>query len=145
MDRRLTQPRLLIAASGPAMQIMRHVWRDYAELRCALYMEDACRELEAGIDIVLCTLHFDESSLFELLRHARAICPQVPFICCRARVTAVRRAGIEAARLAALAHGAAGYVDLPVLQQRHGRAVGEQLFRDAVLRHSAARSVIHLP
>ena len=134
MDMRTQIPRLLIAASGPGMPVMQQVWQGHAELRCALYMEDARRALDAGIDIVLCTLHFDESSMFELLRHARAAHPQAPFICCRARETKLRRAAIEAARVAALARGATCYVDLPALQRMHGRALGEQLFREVVLR-----------
>jgi hypothetical protein len=138
-------PRLLVAASGPGIPVMRHVWRDHAELRCALYMEDARRELLAPTDIVLCTLHFHESSMFDLLRHAQAAQPRAPFICCRVRETKLRRAAIEAARLAAIAHGAVAYVDLPALQQRHGCTGGERLFREEVLRHWVSSGVRPVP
>jgi hypothetical protein len=145
MDTRAALPRLLIAASGPGMAVMRHVWEGHAELRCALYMEEALRELEGGIDLVLCSLHFDESSMFELLHHVRTVHPGVPFVGCCVRETRLRRAGMEATRLAALAGGAAGYVDLAALRRRHGCARGDHLFRHAVLQHRRVSGVPYLP
>lgn len=137
-------PCVLLAATEAGLAVLHAILHGHARLRCALSLPEALAlAAERDVDLVLCTFQFAESQMFEFLRLCQAGRPELPFVCCRVLNGRLERGAIAAARHAAVVHGAAGYLDLPVLLQRHGAEEGGRMFRDAVLAHCVKQDLRH--
>jgi hypothetical protein len=93
----------------------------------------------AGISLVACGVHFDESRMFDLLRYVRESYPGIPFVCCRVLETRVSRRFIEAAALSATNLGAVTFFDLPGRAAAIGREAAEQELRGVLFRAGQGR------
>ena len=79
--------RILVAASPEPQVILKRVLEPH-ELTCAETMEQAEQLLgEHTYDLIICTIVFDESKMFDLLRLAksRPEWRRIPFACARVR------------------------------------------------------------
>lgn len=141
MERDRTKPLLLAAGTLPGFLVLREALGGAAELVFAETLPRAASLLDAGADLVICTLRFDESRMFDFLRLAKATAPQVPFVCCRLIDGPFAGAiALDAVALAARGAGADDYVDLIELHERYGVLGGNAAFRSALLRLAFRRA-----
>ncbi len=86
------------------------------ELAFAETMPQAVQLLrERAIDLIICTIVFDDSKMFDLLRLAksRPEWQQIPFICARVRPHILRSpTALRTAAFTCAALGAAGFLDI---------------------------------
>ena|SRR5579871_2958369 len=129
------KPRVLLAAREIACAPFRESLRDDVEFVEAGTLSEAVSRLEApeAIDLICCTVYFDESRMFDLLRWARVQRADIPFICARALPKDIARISIEAVRIAADNLGATAFVDVPALVAEHGEAQASEKLRGLLL------------
>jgi hypothetical protein len=129
MDTR--RPRVLVAGSDDAIEMVRGLIGADVELSVARSVEEACAQLGA-VDLVICNLRFHESRLFDFLRLVvrRPRARRVPVICCRNRLSWY---GERSVRLALRELGVDAFVDVALLERRAGRPAAAQALRSAVL------------
>jgi CheY-like chemotaxis protein len=133
------KPRLLVATAEPGYAVLRELFADEAETVFAFTLREAAERLAVGdIDLVLCTIHFDESRMFDLLRHARSAAPSVPVVCCRLFDTRLTGSLLDAMIIAVEGLGGV-FIDRRELQRRHGDTSGDAEFRKLVLAHVPSR------
>jgi CheY-like chemotaxis protein len=120
--------KILIAASPEPRAVVERVLTGH-ELSCAETMAQAEQFLrERTFDLIFCTLVFDESKMFDLLRLAKSK-PEwhrIPFVGARVRSHVLRsRAALEAVALTCRELGAAAFLDIanydvePEQEMRH--------------------------
>jgi hypothetical protein len=134
------KPCVLLAARPVACAAVRQALGDDAEIVDAHTMDAALEHLQgsAKISLVVCTVYFDDSRMFDLLRWARAQCAHIPFVCARIFPKDITRISIEGVSIAVTSLGAAGFIDVPALEAEHGHAEAAQRLRDTLLRQIVA-------
>jgi hypothetical protein len=129
--------RLLTATAQPGYPVLRQLFEQEADLVFVFTLEEAMRELAAGgYDLIVCTIHFDESRMFDLERQARALAPSVPFVCCRLLDSILRESMLESMRFAVSTLGG-DFIDRQELHRRLGAEAGDAEFRKLVLSRAA--------
>jgi response regulator RpfG family c-di-GMP phosphodiesterase len=107
--------KILIAASSEPMVICKRIL-DKHELICAESIAEAENLLETEkFDLIVCTVLFDESRMFDLLRFVKASrkWKRIPFLCCRLRQKALDYAvALESVQIACRALGADAFLDI---------------------------------
>ena len=103
---------LLACAPSESATLERLVPREAQVIRVGS-IEEARREMERGVDAIICSLRFDESRMLDLAREARAMLPEVPLLCCSTTSSGVTRSLAHAAAVAAASLGAAAFLDIP--------------------------------
>jgi DNA-binding NtrC family response regulator len=107
--------RVLVAASSAPRAVIERILAGHA-LSCAETMAQAEQFLrERTFELIICTIVFDESKMFDLLRLAksRPEWQRIPFVCARVRAHVLRsRAAMEAAALTCRELGAAAFLDI---------------------------------
>jgi len=100
----------------------------------------ALLEINADIAMIICTVYFDESRMFDLLRFAREKFAAIPFVCCRLFEGGLSRTSTQHLTVAAETLGAAVFIDMPqlVVKGSGGSAI-DQDFRSRVLAYLPAR------
>ena len=129
------RPRVLVAARPIAFALVRAALGEDVEIVDAHTMDDAVKQLKRPepIRLVICTVYFDDSRMFDLLRWARSKYAHIPFVCARIFPKDITRISIEAVSIAAESLGAAGFIDVPALAAEHGDAEATQRLRDVLL------------
>lgn len=126
-------PRLLVSIAAEALPELTKALAGHFYLVPALNIQDAVKTLETNrIDLILCGVFFDESRMFDLLKHVREKHPQIPFVVCRLLNKPIPRITLEALRIAAAAMGAAGFVDMPDIDSPGADEARYQAFREVV-------------
>ena len=134
--------KILVAASPEPRAILERILAGH-ELCCAQTMETAEQLLrQRTFDLIICTIVFDESAMFDLLRLAKSS-PQwqgIPFVCARIRAHILRSpAALEATAFTCRELGAVAFLDAAnyhVDPQRELRGAIEQ-FLDPTPRRDA--------
>ncbi|HSN21062.1 MAG TPA: hypothetical protein VLS49_10300 [Usitatibacter sp.] len=128
------RPRILLASTQEAELVLRRALRVLdADLLAAHRCESALRWIAQGIDLMVCTMRFDESRMLDLAVTVERDGPHVPFVACRVLASELPRPSLEAAFTAARELGAAATVDLPRIARREGAARAEEQLRRIVL------------
>jgi hypothetical protein len=85
-------------------------------------LETALAELKGARppDLICCTVYFDESKMFDLLRSVKIECAHVPVVCARILPKDISNISIEAVGIACRSLGAASFIDVPALAERYG-------------------------
>jgi len=85
-------------------------------------LEEALKQLNNKDEprIVCCTVYFDESRMFDLLRWIRAERAHIPVICARAVPKDITKVSMEAVKIAADALGATSFIDVAAIMEMHG-------------------------
>jgi response regulator RpfG family c-di-GMP phosphodiesterase len=135
-----SRPRVLVAGTQEVIDAAHAVFGGALQLTSAYSVAEALRQVEKGVDLVLCNVRFDDSRMFDFLGALNAMPParQVPVICCRmlrTPMSAGSRRGIE---LALEALGVVAFVDMHDLEQKYGAPAAQAALRDAVMRHLGA-------
>ena len=131
-----TRQRLLVAVTPMGFAPARRALHRRYDLVSAFSMSQALTALkEGGIDGIVCSIHFDESRMFDLMRTAHSRYPEVRFIACRLLHTPLSRQALDAMCTTATALGCLGFVDFNHLQRTLGVAEADRRFCEAVAEH----------
>jgi hypothetical protein len=129
--------RVLVAGTQEVIDTAQALFGGEAELLSASSVAEALKQAEAGIDLVLCNVRFDDSRMFDFLGALNAMPParQLPVICCRMQRTPLSGGARRGIELALEALGVVAFVDMYELEQQHGAAAAQAALRDLVLTH----------
>ena len=125
-------PRILVAATPSSFILLRRLLDQYATLVPVFSFAEALQSLPTGINLVICTAHFDESHVFELLRVVKINYPGIPLLCARISDIPVRGVAIEAIALAAGRQNFR-FFDWQAIARVHGEEVADAELRSQVL------------
>lgn len=133
--------RVLVAGTQEVVDAARAALGGELELTAAYSVSEALKEVEGGVELVLCNVRFDDSRMFDFLGALNAMpaAARVPVICCRVErraMSAGARRGIE---LALEALGVRRFIDLHELESRDGLEAGHSALREAVFAHLRRR------
>ena len=126
--------RLLVAVTTMGYVHARRALHARFDLVSAFSVQQAVIALKSGdVDAIVCSIHFDESRMFDLLHEAQAISPDIPVVCCRILHSPLSKQAIEGLVTTAKSLGCRGYVDFNELQRSHGIDEADRRFCDAVV------------
>jgi hypothetical protein len=111
--------RILVAASPEPCIVVERILIGH-ELSCAETMAHAEQFLrERSFDLVICTIAFDDSKMFDLLQLAKSSAEwqRVPFVCSRVRPYFLRTTTLESAAATCLTLGASAFLDIASYQR----------------------------
>ena len=124
--------KILVAASPEPRAVVERILEGHA-LTCAETMSQAERCLREGpFDLIICTIVFDESRMFDLLRFAksRPESQQIPFIASRVRAHILRSpAALRIAAFTCRDLGAAAFLDIAEYTNHPEREMREAIER----------------
>jgi CheY-like chemotaxis protein len=119
--------KILIAASTEPRKVLKRMLANH-DLVFAETMGEAQKFLRAqSFDLIVCTIVFDKSRMFEFLRlvKAKREWREIPFICARARAqTLPSPIAIEAVAFTCDALGATAFVDIADYEKDPEREMG---------------------
>ena len=126
--------RVLVAGTQEVIDAARAALGAELELATAYSVSEALRQVEGGVELVLCNVRFDDSRMFDFLGALNAM-PRAgpPVICCRVArgpMSAGARRGIE---LALEALGVVAFLDMYELESRDGPVAAHAALRAAVM------------
>jgi response regulator RpfG family c-di-GMP phosphodiesterase len=136
----MDKPRLLVAGTQPAITTIQELLGDEVQCIPARCIEEALLGIEGHPDAILCNVRFNESRMMELLSTVKEQpdTRAIPFLCLRlSPMPASWRRGVE---IAALALGAAGFLDFSALERERGVDAAEQALRAMVQAALVSRS-----
>ena len=127
--------RVLVAGTQDAVATARAALGGELELAAAYSVAEALKEVEGGVELVLCNVRFDDSRMFDFLGALNAMPrdKRLPVVCCRVArspVSAGARRGIE---LALEALGVLAFVDLHEVETRDGPDAAQAVLRATVM------------
>ena len=127
-------PRILLASTHDGIEVLRRALAPLAlETACAYSHDEALRQVDLGVDAVVCSLRFDESRMLDFVAEMGRTRPGLPFVCCSVLESDLPAQSLHAAFTAAGHLGAVAVLDLPELARREGAGVAERSLREAVL------------
>jgi CheY-like chemotaxis protein len=122
--------RILVAASAEPRAVVERILAGH-ELFCAETMAQAEQFLrERPFDLILCTIRFDESKTFDLLRlvKSRPEWQRIAFVGARVDARVLRApSALKAAALTCLALGAAAFLDIADYQVDPEREMRDEI------------------
>jgi len=126
---------LLVAATEMGHAHIRRALNGDFDMVVVYTRSQAIAALSEGvIDAILCSIHFDESRMMDLLVAAKAVAPHVPFICCQILWSTLRPSAIQNTVSAAESQGALGFVDYNAALRSHGAPEADKYLREELLR-----------
>ncbi len=102
-----------------------------AEITCAFSREEAMDRLDGGVDLVVCSLRFDESRMLDFMAQLARERPWLPLVCCHVMDSDLPEPSLDAAFTVAGYLGAVAVLNLPDLR-RQGAELAERSLREAV-------------
>jgi DNA-binding NarL/FixJ family response regulator len=136
------RPLVLLAARPVAREPFRAALGSDADIVEVDTLEQAVEHLkrEHAPALVCCTVYFDDSRMFDLLRWMRAERAHIPVICARAVPKDITKVSMEAVKIAVNALGARSFIDVALLAEKHGMEAARAALRLLLLDHlSGAR------
>lgn len=128
--------RILIASTLPGGSILRRILEPLGvETVSSVTREEALERVGEGVDLVVCSLRFDESRMLDLLAAIAALRPHLPFLCCRVLDSDLPHASLRAAFTAAGYLGAVAAMDFQEIAASEGVARAESELRARVALH----------
>jgi hypothetical protein len=128
--------RILIASTPPGESILRRILEPLgAQTLSAVTHEEALDRIRKGVDLVVCSLRFDESRMLDLVAATAALRPHLPFVCCRVIDSDLPHSWLRAAFAAAGHLGAVAVIDFPELARSEGAGHAESELRASVAIH----------
>ena len=124
--------KILVAASPEPRAIIERVLAGH-DLTCAETMAQAEQFLrERTFDLIICTIVFDESKMFDFLRHAKSRpgWQRIPFVCARLRSYILRSpVSLEGVAFTCRALGAEAFLNIADYEVDPEREVGDAIER----------------
>ena len=132
-------PRVLAACAPASRGFISEALRRGFRLKAVTRFREAVEALESGeFDLLLCGVHFDESRMFDVLRHGETARPALPRVCCRVLESEVPVVFLDALRVAVESSGAS-LIDVPRLSAKLGPEAAMRRFRVELRRRLASR------
>jgi len=132
---RSARKKLLAATVIGSLDHLKVAYGDHAELACVVRLDDALAALDAGVDGVICNVHFDDGALFDLLRTIRShksTCT-IPFIVIDASSTMTSPAITQSIKIASMSLGARDVIQISKLVSEMGLSAAVHVTRTKVL------------
>ena len=128
--------RVLVAGTQDVVDTAQALLGGAHDLVAAYSVAEALKEVTGGIDLVLCTVRFDDSRMFDFLGALNAMPAEAraPVICCRVARSAMSAGARRGIELALEALGVAAFIDMHAIEQEEGAAVAEARLRETVKR-----------
>lgn len=113
---------ILIASSPPGQAVLGSALGAKPRLVAATTCDEALAALARGVDLIVASVDFDESRMFDLLRMAKADARfrSLPFLCVRALEGDLPPALSEGLDIACKALGAVAFIDLAADRKARG-------------------------
>lgn len=129
------RPRVLVAGTRQGIASIREVLGEAAEMVGAQSVAEALREVDKGVDLIICNVRFDDSRMFDFLGALgeRSTARGVPVICCRVLHRPLSEGARRAIALALEALGVAEFVDMQAIEEEQGIDAARQALRRAAL------------
>lgn len=129
--------RLLVAGTQDVVDAARAALGAEFELAAAYSVSEALKQVEGGVDLVLCNVRFDDSRMFDFLGALNATprSRRLPVVCCRVARTPVSAGARRGIELALEALGVLAFLDMQELESREGAEAARQALRAAVMSH----------
>jgi CheY-like chemotaxis protein len=129
------RPRDHLACTAEGALTLRHALAGLdAEIRCAFSREEALASVES-VDVVVCSLRFDESRMLDFMAHLAREHPHLPLVCCHVIESDLPEPSLDAAFTVADHLGAVAVVNLTELARRLGTERAEASLRAAIVPH----------
>jgi len=135
--------RILLACTVESAETLRRALDGLdAEITYAFSKEEAVARLDGGVDLVVCSLRFDESRMLDFMAELARERPGLPLVCCHVMHSHLPGPSLDAAFVAAGYLGAVAVVNLPELARRQGDDRAERSLRETVASslHEVARA-----
>src|SRR4051812_8234849 len=113
------RPRVLIAGTPEALETLKALLGDEVDIVAARSVREAVGLLESGVRLVICSVRFDESRMFDFLHEVQRQSERgssIPVVCCRTDGGAFPAASQRAIEMALEALGVGSFVDLAQLR-----------------------------
>jgi DNA-binding NtrC family response regulator len=132
----LSPRRILLACTELAEPVLRAMLDPLGvDLVAAFTHEQAVERVREGVDLVVCSLRFDESRMLDLVGEIAATNPPLPYMCCRVLASDLPQTSLRAAFIAAGHLGAVAAIDFPALERSLGVGRAEREVRATVAAH----------
>ncbi len=102
--------RLLLAVTPAGREMATPGLEAAFDLYPATTYEEALQALE-DVDAILCSMHFADSRMIDLLREAKRRAPDTPFVCCQVISSSLRPGYVKRVETACETLGAAGFIN----------------------------------
>ena len=122
---------MLLAGTQQAIDTLHSILGDELELIEARSIDEALARLDSGIDLIICSVRFDESRMFNFLQalHERSDTRGIPVICCRTAPEALSREVRRAVEMALQALGVGTFIDLAALREQFDESIAGETLR----------------
>jgi CheY-like chemotaxis protein len=116
--------RALIAAQPAALKRLKPMLESFVDTVAVHTPKEAFRALERnGIDLIICTIAFDDSRMIEFLQAVKQVPGgRIPFVCCRALLGVLSDHLVESTRTVAVQCGAIALVDIAKLNDEKAQS-----------------------
>jgi hypothetical protein len=125
--------RVLVAGTRDVVEAARAALGAELELVPAYSVAEALKAAASGVELVLCSVRFDDSRMFDFLGALNADAKPLPVICCRLATTPLSAGARRGIELALEALGVLTFVDLYDIEQRDGPQAAQAALRAAVM------------
>jgi hypothetical protein len=126
--------RLLAAVTQMGFMHARRVLHERFELVPAFSVPQALASLEESeIDAIVCSIHFDESRMFDFLTRVGEVAPEIPIVCCQILRSPLSLQAIDGLVTTAKSLGCRGFVNYNELHRTHGFDEADRRFCEAVV------------
>jgi hypothetical protein len=134
--RNLEKTRVLIAATPESVSLFFDPLSEQVEVVFSSSLEDAMSRQYDQIDVIVCSITFDESRMFDFLRYAKlnSHARVIPFICVNVTDKLLSSTFEQSIQIACMALGAAGFVDLNRWKNQHGATEACRMFQQLIQR-----------
>lgn len=131
-----TRIRVLFAAAPLSLDPITRILGPDFQVTIADSLSHAKSLLDRPVDVIVCDLYFDESRMFDLLRHVKADekTRTIPFIAVKASDGMLSPTLSQGVEIACNALGAEKFVELGAWENRYGPAEAHQRFRALIAR-----------
>ena len=130
-------PKVVVACTSESRPVLCEALCGLACPVMALSEDDAVRSIDRDVQLVLCTLRFDDSRMLDFIQSFHERFAEVPCVCCRVTKTRLPTPSLRAAMEAARSLGAAEVIDFYSLESALGHEAAISVFRDHVAAHLA--------
>ena len=131
------KPRVLVAGTELAIETCGRLFGESVQLVAARSVEEALERVDPSIELIISSVRFDESRMFdflEALRAMRARCA-APVLCCRMVRQPLSPAMYHSIETAALALGVKAFLDMDTEIRERGEAEAERRLRSLISAH----------
>lgn len=134
------KPRVLVAGTELAISTCERLLDEEAQVIAARSVPEALERLEPTPDLIISSVRFDESRMFDFLQEVRSRC-RAPVLCCRIVQKPLSPTMYQSIETAAQALGVKAFFDLDTEIRRHGDADAQRRLRNLIRAHLPVRAV----